>query len=130
MKEETSRKEKKEKVEWDKLKIALFVVLAFILLFAGYEIKSITLDKNSVSSNPVVEKSVSSKSIIGNSSPNIKNTIQDSISGLKKEATSINIADIATSSPQIQKVINDLKGLQNYPSSELKNACLKICNGL
>lgn len=128
MKEENR---KKEKVEWDKPKIALFVILAFILLFAGYEIKSLTLDKNisNISSLPV-GTNFKDASTINSSTVSVKDTIKQSINDLKKEATSINVADIATSSPQVQKVINDLKSLQNYPSSGLKNACLKICNSL
>lgn len=132
MKEENSRKEKKEKVEWDKLRIALFVVLAFILLFAGYEIKSITLDKGLSNTNAptVVSSNVKGLPSINSSSLNVKNTIQQSINGLKKEAGSINVEELATSSPQVRKVIDDLKALQNYPAGGLKGVCLKICNGI
>lgn len=133
MKEENSRKEKKEKVEWDKLRIALFVVLSFILLFAGYEIKSITLDKGlSTNTNAptVVSSNVKGLQSINSSSLNVKNTIQQSINGLKKEAGSINVEELATSSPSVRKVIDDLKALQNYPASGLKGVCLKICNGI
>lgn len=61
---------------------------------------------------------------------NVKADIQGRINELQKEAQGINVADMASSSPQVQKVINDLKALQNYPMDQLKNACEQICNRL
>ena len=62
--------------------------------------------------------------------PDIKQGIQNNIDSLKNEAQNINIVDIATSSPQVQKVINDLKAIQDYPKNQLRQTCEKICSGL
>ena len=62
--------------------------------------------------------------------PDVKQSIQNQIDNLKNEAQNINVVDIATSSPQVQKVINDLKAIQNYPQNQLKTTCEKICSGL
>jgi hypothetical protein len=62
--------------------------------------------------------------------PDIKQGIQNQIDSLKSEAQNINVVDIATSSPQVQKVINDLKAIQDYPKNQLKTTCEKICSGL
>ena len=116
-------------LEWDKLKIALFTILVFLLLFAGYQIKTLTLNQNQNPST-AVETNVKESPMVNSNTPSFKNTIQQNIEDLKKEAGSINVEDLATSSPQVQKVINDLKSLQNLPQSRLKEACFKICNGL
>jgi hypothetical protein len=118
----------KEEIKWDKLKISLFVIFCFILFFFGYEIKSLTLNKNS--QNPSVVSNPKNSSTIIESKPSIKDAISQNIEELKKEATSIDIAELATSSPQVQKVINDLKSLQSLPQSRLRDACIRICNGL
>lgn len=124
---------KKERIEWDKRKIILFSLIVFFLLFAGFGIKNLFLDNNTANtsnSSPFVKENVKGVSIINSEGANIKNTVQEKIDSLKKQATEINITEIATSSPQVQKLINDLKALQSYPQSGLKDACFKICSGL
>lgn len=124
---------KKEKTQWDKRKIFLFSLLCLFLLFAGFEIKSFILDKNinyPQKQDSIVSENVKGVSTINSSTDGIKNTIQENINALKKQASDINVTEIATSSPQVQKLINDLKALQNYPQSGLKDACFKICNGI
>jgi len=56
--------------------------------------------------------------------------VSQKIDSLRREADNINFDEIATSSPQIQKVISDLKNLQNLPRSQLKDACFNICRSL
>ena len=128
-------KELKEEEQWDKRKIILFVVLVFVLAVIGYELKRFFLDKNSNPNNAAVGIA-SQNGVKGASTQNLpsaqdlKQNIQNQINGLKTEAQNINIVDIASSSPQVQKVINDLKAIQNYPSSQLKDTCEKVCSGL
>jgi len=128
-------KELKEEEQWDKKKIILFVALVFVLAVIGYELKRYFLDKNANPNNAVVD--ITSKNgVKGASTQNLpsaqdlKQNIQNQINSLKTEAQNINIVDIASSSPQVQKVINDLKALQNYPSNSLKGVCEKVCSGL
>lgn len=125
---EVKKKEKQES-EWDKRKIILFLIAAIALIGIGFELKTIIFGDTSA---PLV-KQVSNTGVKGASTvsaPDIKKGIQDQISNLKSEAQNINVVDIATSSPQVQKVINDLKAIQNYPKNQLKDTCEKICSGL
>lgn len=125
---------KKEEQQWDKRKILLFLIAAIILVIVGFQVKTLTLGENAskpqdlASSNKSVVKgeSVFNKS----SSADLKKDIQKQINSLKSEAENINIVDIASSSPQVQKVINDLKALQDYPSNQLRDVCEKVCKGL
>ncbi len=65
------------------------------------------------------------------SHPNIQATIQadaqQKLNEIKQQITSLNVGDIASSSPQVQKVINDLKSLQQYPKDQAKQMCENIC---
>ena len=123
----------KEKIEWDKKKIIVFVIFLLILLVGLYKLKAVVLDQNSqpVSKNQTsFKKDVKSASIDNSGAQSIKKSVQDEVSKLKSEAQNINVVDIATSSPQVQKVINDLKALQEFPNNQLKQTCEKICSGL
>jgi hypothetical protein len=35
--------------------------------------------------------------------------------------------EVASSSPQVQKILNDIKALQQYPANQIKDLCRKIC---
>lgn len=64
------------------------------------------------------------------SSLSIGNNLQKELGNIQNQATHLNIAEVASSSPQIQKIIRDLQDLQQYPRSQAKDMCQKICNGL
>ena len=127
-------KEIKEESQWDKRKIILFSIAVVALLGIGYELRAMVLNINS--QVPVDSKVKTQPGVKGASTQNqspvqdFKQNVQNQISGLKNEAQNINLIDIASSSPQVQKVIRDLKALQNYPSDQLKETCQKVCNGL
>ena len=125
-------KEPVEKPQWDKGRIFLFLLTVIILAVIGFELKSIILgDKVSPAQQAAKNLSdVKGASTEQVSMPNIKQDIQKQINNLKNEAANINLIDVASSSPQVQKVINDLKALQNYPSNKLKDTCISICNRL
>ena len=125
-------KEQVEKPQWDRGKILLFFITLIILFIIGFEVRSIILgDKvNTQSKQPQNLSSVKGASTEQIQVPNLKQNVQGEINNLKNEAANINLIDVASSSPQVQKVINDLKALQNYPQDKLKDTCTKICNGL
>jgi conjugal transfer/entry exclusion protein len=123
-------KEREEKIEWDKKKIILFIVGVIFLLGAGLVVKEMMFTGAQTPSPLITNNAVKGASTQSNPLPNIKSSIQNQIDSLKNEAQNINVVDIATSSPQVQKVINDLKAIQNYPQNQLKVTCEKICSGL
>lgn len=125
-------KEPIDKPQWDRGKIFLFIFTLIILAVIGFELRSIILgDKaNIVSQAPKNLSDVKGASTQNISMPNIKQDVQGQINNLKNEAANINLVDVATSSPQVQKVINDLKALKNLPQDKLKETCTNICNRL
>jgi conjugal transfer/entry exclusion protein len=122
---------RKEAIEWDKKKIILFTVGAIILLGIGLVVKEMMFAgvKTQNPSSDITSVKGASTEIV-NPLPDIKQGIQNQMDSLKNEAQNINVVDIATSSPQVQKVINDLKAIQDYPKSQLKTTCENICNKL
>lgn len=125
---------KKDEIEWDKKKILLFLFSVLFLIVAAYGLKTMLLGQDIKPTNfylPKVKTDVKGESTKVPSRPqDIKKNIQNEINSLKNEASNINLIEIASSSPQVQKVINDLKAIQNYPSTQLKETCEKICSGL
>ncbi len=57
-------------------------------------------------------------------------TFQGKFDEIKKEAEKVDIAEVASSSPQVQKILNDLKTLENAPKDQVKQSCQQICNSL
>lgn len=122
---------KKDEIEWDKKKIILFLFVILFLVIGGYQLKSMILG-DSIDSNetPFFEQSVKGTSIQEPPVESFRNNVQEQIENIKEDAQSINVADIASSSPQVQKIINDIKALQDYPSNQIKDVCQKVCSGL
>lgn len=116
---------------WDLKKIIALLLFVGILAFG---LKTFVLDKklqlNSNSETPTAVQGVSTQNNPNPSPMSIQKSFDTSLNNLKKEVNNINVAEIASSSPQVQKVLSDLKNLQNLPQSQAKDACLKICNGL
>jgi len=128
---------------WNKKKI--FITLLIIVFLVGFGIKTFVLSKNKdFFSNrvPTFLKSVmgvnTQKDKAKGESSTKRNTsflpiqavIKEKLDTLKKEVNNLNVNDIATSSSGIQKIINDLNSLKQYPVNEAKEICQKICGGL
>lgn len=128
---------------WNKKKI--FITLLIIVLLVGFGIKTFVLSKNkdffAMHTVPTFLKSVmgintQKDKVKGESTKKntsslpIQAVIKEKLDTLKKEVNNLNVTDIATSSPQIQKIINDLNSLKEYPANEAKEICQKICGGL
>jgi hypothetical protein len=119
-------KSKPAKIEspWDKKKIIFFSILTIVLLILGFAVKDSILGKSYIQ-NPKIQNVKSVGTQI-----NLRKDVQDQINTLKEEAGNINLVDVATSSPQVQKVINDLKALKDYPNNQLKQTCMNVCSKL
>jgi len=108
---------------WNKKRI-LLVILIFLALIGVFAYVLIKI-------NPGLLQKPNFKAVEGASvkeNVNFKNDVQGKINDLQKEAQGINLVEIASSSPQVQKVINDLRALQDYPKNQVKDTCEKICN--
>lgn len=114
----------KSEESWNKKKIFAAFFLVVLLIIGGYFLKTRVLDVTSF--NPLASvKGVNTKENITNF--NIPQSIREKINNLKQEVSGLNIVEIASSSPQVQKVLNDIKSLEQYPTNQAKEICRKIC---
>lgn len=125
----TVKKEKKEDIEWDKKKIIAFLVVGVVLIFLAANFKTAILGETSTPTENIQTKQVKgvSTSDIANG---IRQSVQNNLNNIKFEAENLNVAEIASSSPQVQKVLNDLKSLKDVPKNQLKDVCEKVCGRL
>ena len=86
---------------------------------------SVTKDNSSGSADDKKPSSLS------NFSPaNIRSDIQSKVDVIKQQITNLDPAEVASSSPQVQKILNDFKSLQDYPKNQAKEMCENICKNL
>lgn len=116
-------KEVKFEESWNKKRIGIALIV--LLLLAG---SAVYLLRNSLFFN--TKPQAAQNQMVLASDQNLEDIVQRQVQAIKQQAANINVEEIASSSPQIQNLINDLKALQNLPSSQVKEACFKICNGL
>ncbi len=123
---------------WNKTRIFSALFLVTLLAVGGYFVlKTQVLDMMLSPKDVKSVKGISSQGEVKNNEKDdidkkngdtgIEGTIKEKFEDLKKEASSLNIAEIASSSPQIQKIISDIKSLEEYPVNQVKEICRQIC---
>lgn len=123
-----------EQGSWNKKRIfiALFLIAALIIL--GYFLKTKVLGENF--SLPNNSKSVKGTTVTQEENKeskerldvNVQKVVQEKIESLKQDVKGLNIVEIASSSPQVQKIINDIKTLEQYPTNQARELCKQICS--
>ncbi|MDE2025088.1 MAG: hypothetical protein KGJ07_01190 [Patescibacteria group bacterium] len=146
-KEKVEKKEKKESsfdledTEWDKKKIIAGVALFALLLASIIGLKLFVLPKSIAQHIPI------GPAVKGTSTVNDPNTsftdptpasislpttedLQKKIGELQQQITHLSMGDIASSSPQIQQLIQSIEALPKAPGNAAKDACIQMCNRL
>jgi len=113
--------------EWDlkKLILALFILVGILILVLFFKFYFFANEDNITQVAKVQEKRVK-----GISTEDVQKAVQEKVDLIKQQADEINITDVATSSPQVQKLIQDIKTLENYPSSQARSMCENLCKSL
>lgn len=107
-----------------------FVVIVLILLLVAVQF-SLTNGAKGLVKGVKTEADVSAQQKkVEAAKERLSGTVADQLDQIKKQVVQLDPQDIVTSSPQVQKVIEDLKNLQGVPQDELKNVCENICKGL
>lgn len=135
---------------WDKKRIFAGLLAIVLLIGIAYSVKTFVLGKNA---NVPLQKfignqskgnveGVQTKSEENNvakpqptsvSIPSVNNLqveAQKKLENVKQEISSLSIADLASSSPQVRKIIEDVQNLEQAPRNQAKEACYNICKGL
>jgi len=113
---------------WNKKRIFIAVFLLLLLIVGGYFFKTRVLGEN------LSQQLKSIKGFNAEENPaepafklNIQEAVKEKINSIKQEVSGLDIAEIASSSPQVQKILRDIKSLEQYPTNQLKEICRKIC---
>lgn len=144
MKEKIKEKEESIEEEWDRSRVIIGGVALVLLVVGGFMGKNYILGLFGIKDQPIpfARQSVQGAQTVNIASENpptvphiqyslpsttdVTNKIQD----LQKQVSHINIADVASSSPQIQQVIQQLEALPHMPGNVAKQACINVCNKL
>jgi hypothetical protein len=126
---------KVEKVDdglvWDKKRLFVALVIVIIAFFAFMQVKKSLFPGVSILGDSTVKKaSEIQKPIIGRPNVDLESQVTSSLDDIKNNVNGIDPQEVATSSPQIQKVLRDIEGLKDLPSNQAKSACLNICSKL
>lgn len=119
---------------WNKKRIFAAVFLLALLIAGVYIVKTRVLGLESPSQESMSVKGVSTKEDNNKEEEkkedlkiNIQESVKEKINALKQEVSGLNVLEVASSSPQIQKIINDIKSIEQYPVNQAKEICRQIC---
>lgn len=117
------------KESWNKKRIFAALFCIMLLAIGGYFFKTNVLGEKSVKGAAVKEETNSKNSKTNSKlNVNLPQVIKDKLEGLKQEVTHLSVEDIASSSPQIRKILNDIKALEQYPTNQARELCKQICS--
>jgi hypothetical protein len=61
---------------------------------------------------------------------NLESKVESSVSQIKDNIVNLDPEEVASSSPQIQKVLRDIQGIRDLPADKARNTCMRICSGI
>lgn len=132
---------------WNKKRIILgLIIICFFLVGAVYFFKKNNLDKEKIfQKSPLAgvkgvninnpnnsEKNdtnqVSQKPVSLPLANELRDNIKQNIDSIRQEVSILKVEEIASSSPAVQKVLNEIKLLEQYPKNQAKDICQKVCD--
>jgi hypothetical protein len=112
------------KETWNKKRVFLSIfLLALLIIGGGYLFR----DKIFISSSRQLKSVEGASTSTVDTAANVQETVKEKIDNLKQEVSGLNLMEVASSSSQVQKILNDIKALQQYPANQIKDLCRKIC---
>ncbi len=133
--EEVKKPKKKEKeddgLEWDKKRIVLTLFFGLVAILIAWELKKMLLpNTNILGESTVKTASEIEKPDIETPDVDLESRVGSRISDIKESIVNLDPEEVASSSPQIQKVLKDIQGIRDLPAEEARNTCHKICSGI
>ena len=112
------------KETWNKKRVFFGIfLLALLIIGGGYLFR----DKIFISSSRQLKSVEGASTSTVDTAANVQETVKEKIDNLKQEVSGLNLMEVASSSSQVQKILNDIKALQQYPANQIKDLCRKIC---
>ncbi len=113
----------------DNMKFFLFLFLIGIGVGGFYLYKNGYFNKKQTVVPLVLQKEVKGIEISTNNS-STNSAVAGTINSIQDQAKNINLNQLASSSPQVRQIIQELQQLPQTPLNNAKNACLQICDKL
>lgn len=123
---------------WDIKRIIVGVILATATVAGvGYGVKALVANRQEHASPSKPQQPF--KSVEGvraeptqepqflPTSREVQAAVEDKVEDIKREVGNLKVEDIATSSPQVQKILKDIQALQQYPKNQAKELCENLC---
>jgi hypothetical protein len=110
---------------WNKKRIFFALFVLALALVGFYFLKTRILI--SPSQGQSVEGISDERKFAEPTKTSIQDTVKEKINNLKEQVLGLNVMEIASSSPQVQKIINDIKSWEEYPANQVKGICKQIC---
>lgn len=127
----TKRKEEFNSEEWDKKKIIITSFFAIVAILAAAEIKGTffpgsvgVLGESTNKPTPIKKPDMKPPKF------NVVSEVGSTINEIRKNIEELSAEEVATTSPQIQKVLQDIQGIKDLPTNQARDMCLKICSGI
>ena len=119
---------------WNKKRIFIAIFLIILIGIGAYFFKKNILEEKInlfATKSPKIPESVKGVNVKEDQpSTNIQKAVKEKIEELRQRASGIDVTEIASSSPQIQKLIRDLSSIKDYPVNQAKEICEKVCGNL
>jgi ABC-type transport system involved in cytochrome bd biosynthesis fused ATPase/permease subunit len=119
---------------WNKKKIIITAIILALLIAGGFYLRIRILGQNSSQMAESVKGAATQEVSVQDIKEGVQEAVKEKIDNLKAQVSNLNVSEIASSSPQVQKIINDIKSLGQYPANQAKEFCKqiyeKICGGL
>ncbi len=118
-------------LEWDKKRILTTLLFGIIAIFLVMELKHRFFpDTNILGESTVKKASEIEKPSVKGPNMDLESKVGSTLNEVKNNINQIDPEEVATSSPQIQKVLNDIQGIRDLPADKARNTCMKICSGI
>lgn len=126
----TRKKEEESNEEWDKKRVVITAFFVIVAVLAVREIKTTFFPSSDgvLGQNVEVTPTPIKKPDVEIPRFNVVNEVGSKIEELKRNIEGLDPEEVASSSPQIQKVLRDMEGLKDLPSNEARNTCMKLCS--
>ncbi|MDP2585792.1 MAG: hypothetical protein Q8P29_02850 [Candidatus Levybacteria bacterium] len=113
---------------WNKKRIFIAVFLLILLTVGGYFFRTRIFGENLLQQlRSVKGTSIKEEIPLPEFKMNVQEAVKEKINSLKQEVLGLNVLEIASSSPQVQKILSDIKSLEQYPINQVQEVCKKIC---
>lgn len=121
------KKEPEDDYEWDKRRIGIFLLCFAVIILVGLEAKR-KFFPNTKILGASVSREIQKPTV---EAPHVDfSRVGSSIEDIKRNIQSLDAQDIASSSPQIQKVLHDIQGIKDLPANQAREVCQKLCSGI